>query len=1249
MASTSSDSGLYRTTSGSTASTSFDDRGQYTTSATSVVAGASEQHLRESTSQASLTNDARQPSPKRKDRKARWKRKGDTTSAAAPPATSSLPGFVPATTLTSSRQSPSPMKSVAINKDLKGKGRATELQEDEQFTNDHRPPSPSALNATSDESPLTSNADATNATLDARVPSPDDAELSSTDEMAYAPSPTVSPMVTPQAKKVPKSPATASISKMSPFKKPFTGFDFLEMRNSAVHAAPFSTSARPASAVGGLGIAGQGLEEMPKQEATKDISDVKQTLVAPEASKGTEAAAVTSPKEKKKITASPLTWNTNHRVQDAPTLGSPTLGGMNDNRNPEEVYSHAITKAAFSVNQKTILEELEKRKIERKTAEQQKKASQESPKTMGVSQLQSPAEAVRPRSSSHAINANEAVQLAQSRSPKEMWKKISKPVEMPGQETLLSPSAKPARSAAMTYQKAGQEQRPDGQSASLPKRSTVEASSNLPSIAIKLDEGAVEDVDDGASDASDTGGLLRDVTRDDDMSRGWEELDSGYHATSKARRRLQNQIYELNRRHRPSPEVIAARREMLTEIKKKLNTLLKNEYRPDFQYRLRTFGSTAYGLDTSSSDLDLCIIDPRRPDGFRNAGDLYDLDKRNDRAEEHMPTTEEDESLGDLSPWQRRKKQKWLEVQARKPMQLDGIYNVNTLAKILRKMGHRDVTPIPMAVVPIVKFKSRSGIKADMVSESMLFQLILLAWLSFSLLQNPNEQLGVRNSALLSEYVHFKPVIRPFLIFLKVWAKQRHLNDPSGSTGMISLSSYSIMLMAIAYLQHAGVLPNLQDAALIAKHGVKRQTFWHKIQNPDAAKSRQRSKQKCLGDYRAMAIDTTFVTKDKLGVSASPSKYNVQPASPKGKGKAVGWDSDTASETHGASRSAENPEELLNLLEGFFEYYIGFPIHDKAISVWRGRPIDRTASIAVTKKQARKIEAIRLKRQEQLQQARWSSTDSEDLQVQGPHPERLKASAQDAQVLVPGNEAATASDETSITEDEGLAALHAKVEAQLRRLGVANMDDSYEVRHGLVKKNHQKQKKSPKPATESESEQTLSDEGPEEVRELQLAVMESNANAYKGLELSEASPKTNLFPVPPVEDPERFIAPPTWIQPLVIQDPFIHTRNTAMNIQPETVAVIWKVRLLVSTRFSEYRTNVSHRLQEMERALEMIKLGSSLIDICTNIRPSGKARRDGPMPPGMRKRLDRMAREREWAQKRAAKQAAKQLKAGSSV
>lgn len=67
------------------------------------------------------------------------------------------------------------------------------------------------------------------------------------------------------------------------------------------------------------------------------------------------------------------------------------------------------------------------------------------------------------------------------------------------------------------------------------------------------------------------------------------------------------------------------------------------------------------------------------------------------------------------------------------------------------------------------------------------------------------------NSALILRYCQISPyVLRPMIHALKLWLKAQGLNDPSGASGPASMSSYCLVLMAIAYLQIRGQLPNLQ-------------------------------------------------------------------------------------------------------------------------------------------------------------------------------------------------------------------------------------------------------------------------------------------------------------------------------------------------------------------------------------------------------------------------------------------------------
>ncbi|OQS01335.1 Poly(A) polymerase [Achlya hypogyna] len=95
------------------------------------------------------------------------------------------------------------------------------------------------------------------------------------------------------------------------------------------------------------------------------------------------------------------------------------------------------------------------------------------------------------------------------------------------------------------------------------------------------------------------------------------------------------------------------------------------------------------------------------------------------------------------------------------------------------------------ARVPIIKFKHlASGLEGDICLGNTL---------------------PTKNTLLLRTYGDLDPRVRPLVLAVKHWAKARLINDASMGT----LSSYSYVLLVIHVLQQAGVLPNLQDPALL--------------------------------------------------------------------------------------------------------------------------------------------------------------------------------------------------------------------------------------------------------------------------------------------------------------------------------------------------------------------------------------------------------------------------------------------------
>lgn len=428
------------------------------------------------------------------------------------------------------------------------------------------------------------------------------------------------------------------------------------------------------------------------------------------------------------------------------------------------------------------------------------------------------------------------------------------------------------------------------------------------------------------------------------------------------------------------------------------------------------------------------------------------------------------------------------------PAELDAIYNVHRVAGILRSMRFREVHPIPSAGVPIVKFVSQHGIKADL---------------------NSNEQLGVRNSALLRAYVNFHPLVRPFLVFLKTWAKQRNLNDSAGMKGPISLSSYSLILMAIAYLQHAGLVPNLQDLQHIKHANQPRVAFWTKIPNKDA-KGRRRGRY--LGDYKAMAVETTFVQ-----------------AMPPGSG----WKCRFAQ-----SESSSQDTQVVNLIEGFFEYYLGFPLEDQTVSIWNGAPLPRQQGFSgpTDAEISRRFEADAVEEQEEEYQQQLQE-ESEEL-FHGADSQNDNNGRQ--------TPSSTSEDEEERREREEQSATLALIEVMLRAQGVKELEPSFQDR---LKETKRLKKAQTPLATSPAIQNGHSRNGtPTPARSAPTTLPNgSRLPAHTGLDLDDADPQTLLFPFPEQEDPKDFVEPPIWTQKLIVQDPFIHTRNTCLNIQPDTV------------------------------------------------------------------------------------------------
>jgi len=185
------------------------------------------------------------------------------------------------------------------------------------------------------------------------------------------------------------------------------------------------------------------------------------------------------------------------------------------------------------------------------------------------------------------------------------------------------------------------------------------------------------------------------------------------------------------------------------DVIRRVNSIMQATFGRRFQ--VTAFGSTCYGTDSTDSDLDLVMLDHKKPNGT-------------------LPDDDVD---------------------------LVGPYDIEAVAaalKTVKSLKRRsesmftNVEAIPKALVPIVKFEdTATGLSCDL---------------------NVNDRLGVMNTLLIRQYCMLSPLVRPMIYVIKYWARNRELNDPSALRA--TPSSYTYALMTIAFLQMRRLLPNLQ-------------------------------------------------------------------------------------------------------------------------------------------------------------------------------------------------------------------------------------------------------------------------------------------------------------------------------------------------------------------------------------------------------------------------------------------------------
>ncbi|KAI8644623.1 hypothetical protein BD408DRAFT_413010 [Parasitella parasitica] len=120
----------------------------------------------------------------------------------------------------------------------------------------------------------------------------------------------------------------------------------------------------------------------------------------------------------------------------------------------------------------------------------------------------------------------------------------------------------------------------------------------------------------------------------------------------------------------------------------------------------------------------------------------------------------------------------------------NGLRNVRLLAKLFRKCGMQHVVCVPRAKVPIVRlFDPELQLSCDI---------------------NVNNTLALQNTKMIKTYVALDSRVRPLIMTIKHWTKQRQLNDAANGG---TLSSYTWTCMIINFLQQRQppILPVLHE------------------------------------------------------------------------------------------------------------------------------------------------------------------------------------------------------------------------------------------------------------------------------------------------------------------------------------------------------------------------------------------------------------------------------------------------------
>ncbi|OBZ81971.1 Poly(A) RNA polymerase cid13 [Choanephora cucurbitarum] len=234
-----------------------------------------------------------------------------------------------------------------------------------------------------------------------------------------------------------------------------------------------------------------------------------------------------------------------------------------------------------------------------------------------------------------------------------------------------------------------------------------------------------------------------------------------------------------------------------------------------------------------------------------------------------------------------------------------GLRNVRILAKLFRRCGMQHVVCVPRAKVPIVRlFDPELQLSCDI---------------------NVNNTLALQNTKMIKTYVALDPRVRPLIMSIKHWTKQRSLNDAANGG---TLSSYTWTCMIINFLQQREppILPVLH---LIENEGKDEDYFYDNIEKLEGFGS---NNHESLGgllfaffrryaiefDYNEQVVSVRngrYLSKKEKGWDVGRNKISLCVEEPFNVGRNLGNSADVTS-VHGLRCEFQRALDLLLLGEG---------------------------------------------------------------------------------------------------------------------------------------------------------------------------------------------------------------------------------------------------------------------------------------------------------------------------------------------